>query len=102
MLASAKSSVYGLYFRFRAGNLFYIGGSDLLPAPLDRETEERTVDARTIRAQNFVVSDIKKTTDGKSWRIYAEHISYQLGRTMLGDCKVVSVTPATRLQPKNV
>jgi RNA polymerase sporulation-specific sigma factor len=43
MLASAKSSVYGLYFRFRAGNLFYIGGSDLLPAPLDRETEERTV-----------------------------------------------------------
>ena len=43
MLASAKKSVYGLYFRFRAGNLFYIGGSDLLPAPLDRPTEELTV-----------------------------------------------------------
>ena len=43
MMAAAKKSVYGLYFRFRAGNLFYIGGSDLLPAPLDRPTEEQMV-----------------------------------------------------------
>lgn len=43
MMAAAKRSVYGLYFRFRAGNLFYIGGSDLLPAPLDRATEEQMV-----------------------------------------------------------
>ena len=43
MLASAKKSVYDLYFRFRAGNLFYIGGSDLLPAPLERPLEEETV-----------------------------------------------------------
>ena len=61
------------------------------------ETEERTVDARTITKQNFVIVDVKKTTDGKSLRIYAEHISYQLKRTMLGDCNVVSVTPATAL-----
>ena len=43
MMAAAKKSVYGLYFRFRAGNLFYIGGSDLLPAPLDRPMEEQMV-----------------------------------------------------------
>ena len=76
------------------GAVGYVKKSDVTATG---ETEERTVDARTIKAQNFVVSDIKKTTDGKSWRIYAEHISYQLGRTMLGDCKVVSVTPATAL-----
>lgn len=61
------------------------------------ETEERTVPARDITKQNFVIVDIKKTTDGKSWRIYGEHISYQLKRTMLGDCNVASVTPATAL-----
>lgn len=76
------------------GAVGYVKKSDVTATG---ETEERTVDARTIKAQNFVVSDIKKTTDGKNWRIYAEHISYQLGRTMLGDCKVVSVTPATAL-----
>lgn len=51
MLASAKKSVYGLYFRFRAGNLFYIGGSDLLPAPLERPLEEETV-------QRFMAGDM--------------------------------------------
>ena len=76
------------------GAVGYVKKSDVTATG---ETEERTVDARTIKAQNFVVSDIKKTTDGKNWRIYAEHISYQLRRTMLGDCKVVSVTPATAL-----
>ena len=38
-----KRSVYGLIVRMRRGTVAYIGGSDLLPAPLTREEEEAMV-----------------------------------------------------------
>jgi len=38
-----KRSVYGLIVRMRRGTVVYIGGSDLLPAPLTREEEEAMV-----------------------------------------------------------
>ena len=61
------------------------------------ETEQRTVPARTITEQSFTITKIEKDQDNLSIRIMAEHVSYQLGRTMLGECNVVGVTPATAL-----
>ena len=58
---------------------------------------ERTVPAFTITEQNFTVTEIRKEQNGRSLRIHAEHVSYQLERTMLGDCSVVDVTPATAM-----
>jgi len=37
---TVKRSVYGLIIRMRKGTIAYIGGSDLLPAPLTREEED--------------------------------------------------------------
>ena len=59
------------------------------------ETETRTIPAQTITAQNFTITEIEKTSDGKQVTIHAEHVSYGLGRTMLGDCNLVGVNPAT-------
>lgn len=61
------------------------------------QTEERIVPARTIELQNFVITEIVKDLDKQELRISAEHISYQLGRTLLGECNVTNVTPATAL-----
>ena len=61
------------------------------------QTGEQTIAARTITAQSFMITNIKKTQNGKKIRISAEHISYQLGRTQLGDCNVVGVSPQTAL-----
>ena len=60
-------------------------------------TEERIVPARSITTQLFLITEIKKEQNGKTIRIAAEHISYQLGRTILGECSVTNVTPATAL-----
>ena len=60
-------------------------------------TEPRTIPAQTITAQNFTITEIEKTTDGKQVTIHAEHVSYGLGRTMLGDCNLVGVNPATAI-----
>lgn len=38
-----RRSVYGLIVKMRRGTIAYIGGSDMLPAPLSREEEERMV-----------------------------------------------------------
>ena len=38
-----KRSVYGLIIRMRKGTIAYIGGSDLLPAPLSRDEEDALV-----------------------------------------------------------
>lgn len=38
-----KRSVYGLIIRMRKGSVSYIGGSDLLPAPLERSEEDTLV-----------------------------------------------------------
>lgn len=38
-----KRSVYGLIIRMRKGSVSYIGGSDLLPAPLERSEEDALV-----------------------------------------------------------
>lgn len=59
------------------------------------DTETRTIPAQTITAQNFTITEIEKTSDGKQVTIHAEHVSYGLGRTMLGDCNLVGVNPAT-------
>lgn len=40
---TVRRSVYGLIVRMHRGTVSYIGGSDLLPAPLEREEEERMV-----------------------------------------------------------
>ena len=58
-------------------------------------SESRVIPARTITEQNFVITEIRKEQSGKAIRVSGEHISYQLGRTILGDCNVVGVTPAT-------
>lgn len=60
-------------------------------------SEERIVPARTITAQRFIITEIRKEQNGQTIRVTAEHVSYQLGRTMLGDCNVTGVTPATAL-----
>ena len=62
------------------------------------ESGTRTIPAFTITEQLFTINKIDKETDRHMIRIEAEHISYQLGRTVLGECKVVGVTPATALQ----
>ena len=61
------------------------------------ESESRVVPARTITTQRFIITEIEKEQQGKAIRVTAEHVSYQLGRTMLGDCSVTNVTPATAL-----
>ena len=61
------------------------------------ETDTRTVPAQSIREQSFTISEITKSSDGKLLTIHAEHISYQLGRTLLGDCNISRATPATAL-----
>ena len=61
------------------------------------DTESRTIPAQTITAQNFTITEIEKSTDGKQVTIHAEHISYGLGRTILGDCNLVNVNPATAI-----
>ena len=61
------------------------------------DTEERTVPAFDISDQLFTIITIDKETDEHSITIEAEHISYQLGRTVLGECNVVGVNPATAL-----
>ena len=59
------------------------------------ETEARTIPAQTIKAQNFEITEIKKSSDGKQVNIHAEHVSYGLRRTILGECNLVNVNPAT-------
>ena len=61
------------------------------------QSESRTLPARTISEQNFIVTEIRKEQNGQSLRVSAEHVSYQLGRTVLGDCNVVGVNPATAI-----
>ena len=61
------------------------------------QTEERIVPARTITTQRFTITEIRKEQNGQTIRVTAEHISYQLGRTILGDCNIKNATPATAL-----
>jgi len=61
------------------------------------ESEQRTVPAFEITDQLFTINNIDKKTNRHSIIIEAEHISYQLGRTMLDECNVVGVNPATAL-----
>ena len=60
-------------------------------------TETRTIPAQTITAQNFTITEIEKSSDGQKVSIHAEHVSYGLGRTILGDCNLVNVNPATAI-----
>ena len=62
------------------------------------ETEDRVIPAFDISEQYFTINFIDRETDQHYIRIEAEHISYQLGRTILGECNVVGVSPATALQ----
>ena len=61
------------------------------------DSEERIIPSRTITEQNFMITDIRKEQQGQTIRIVAEHVSYQLGRTPVGDCSVNTVTPATAI-----
>ena len=59
------------------------------------QTETRTIPAQVITEQSFTITEIEKSSDGKKVSLHAEHISYQLGRVILGDCNLVRVNPAT-------
>ena len=59
------------------------------------QTETRTIPAQVITEQSFTITEIEKSSDGKKVSLHAEHISYQLGRCILGDCNLVRVNPAT-------
>ena len=61
------------------------------------QSGERTIPAFDITEQFFTINHIDKETDQHNIRVEAEHISYQLGRTILGECSVVGVSPATAL-----
>ena len=61
------------------------------------ETETRVIPAQTITAQSFEITEIEKSLDGKQIMLHAEHVSYGLGRCVLGDCSLVGVNPATAL-----
>ena len=62
------------------------------------ESETRTIPAFDIAEQLFTISKIDKETDAHNIRLEGEHISYQLGRTVLDECSVVGVNPATALR----
>ncbi len=49
---TVRRGVYGLIIKMRRGTIAYIGGSDLLPAPLNREEEEIMV-ARSEQGNKF-------------------------------------------------
>ena len=60
------------------------------------ETEQRVIEGWTIREQCFVITDIlKEDGGGKNVRVTCDHLSYQLGRTTIGDCNLTEVNPAT-------
>ena len=61
------------------------------------ETETRVIPAQTITAQSFEITEIEKSLDGRQITLHAEHVSYGLGRCVLGDCSLVGVNPATAL-----
>ena len=58
-------------------------------------SEEIVIPAQTITAQSFTIMEIEKSTDEKTLSVHAEHVSYALGRCVLGDCSLVGVNPAT-------
>lgn len=62
------------------------------------ESETRTIPAFDIAEQLFTINKIDKETDAHNIRLDGEHISYQLGRTVLDECSVVGVNPATALR----
>ena len=61
------------------------------------ETGTRTVPAQRIELQSFTITEITKSSDGRTLTIHAEHISYELGRTLLGECNINRANPATAL-----
>lgn len=61
------------------------------------ESEERTIPARDITEQIFVITEIDKSREKQEIRIGGEHISYNMKRTTIGGCIVKNVTPATAL-----
>ena len=60
-------------------------------------SEERIIPQFEITEQLFTIKKIHKETSEHIIQIDAEHYSYMLGRTMLGECSVVGVNPATAL-----
>ena len=61
------------------------------------ESETKVIPAQDISEQSFTITEIKKSTDGKTVSIHAEHISYDLGKVIVGDCNISRATPATAL-----
>lgn len=61
------------------------------------EAEQRTLPAFVITQQSFEITEIRKSQPEETVSIHAEHISYRLGRTMLGPCSLNAVTPQTAL-----
>jgi len=61
------------------------------------DSEERTIPEFDIAEQFFTINKIDKETNAHMIRIEAEHVSYQLGRTILGECNIVGVNPSTAL-----
>ena len=61
------------------------------------ESETKVIPAQDIVTQSFTITEIRKSTDGKTLSIHAEHISYELGKVIIGDCSISRATPATAL-----
>lgn len=61
------------------------------------QTDTRTVPGFRMERQSFTITEIQKASNGQTLSVHAEHISYQLGRVMLGDCNISRATPATAL-----
>jgi RNA polymerase sporulation-specific sigma factor len=45
---AVRQTVWGLIVKMRRGSVCYIGGCDTLPAPLDREDEQRAIDSMAV------------------------------------------------------
>ena len=60
-------------------------------------SETQYYPAQEITEQSFIITEIEKIQNGKAIYLHAEHISYQLGRVILGDCNVTRANPATAL-----
>ena len=60
-------------------------------------SEEKIIPSITIKSQAFEIIEIEKENAGHQIRISGQHVSYQLARTMLGECNVANVSPATAM-----
>lgn len=92
-----KTGDYNTTYMRAADTSGHIGFIQISKCTDMSETGTRTVPAQHIEKQSFTIKEVTKSSDAKTLTIHAEHISYALGRTMLGDCNINRANPATAL-----